>query len=442
MQTKTISHKSGESGVVLLTTLLIMMIVSAMMVGFYAAVNSDVRAGAIDRDQTQAYAAAHAGLEKLTSDLAQLFESDVSPSSGEILGLASFPPSVPGFEFTAPGGTTGSGYSVAFSKTDANGNPAPEDTNGSNITAGPYAGMKGIITKYPITITARSTTGRSEVRLRRELQTVAVPVFQFGIFSETDLSIYAGGDFNFGGRVHTNGSLYVGQMTSAGTMTFNDRITAVGEVIRKYLSNGLLNSTTSPSFNNNVLIPTSASTNRALKYSPNEGSVATMPGSAINASWESLSKTTYKLYVRNGATGATRLDLPIVSDGATPIDLIRRPALNSNENTTDPGIFAQRYFSQASLRILLSDRIDDIRNLPTVTGSDPVLLDGDWTATPPTGTALSTARIRRSLVRPARCRSSPGAATRPRRSGCRPQRRYPMRSWCRAPDHPATRGRP
>jgi len=36
-------------------------------------------------------------------------------------------------------------------------------------------------------VTARSTKG-SEVRLRRGLQTVAVPVFQFGVFSETDLT--------------------------------------------------------------------------------------------------------------------------------------------------------------------------------------------------------------------------------------------------------------
>ena len=49
------------------------------MVGFFAAVNSDVRATAIDRDQTQAYAAAHAGLEKLTSDLAQLFAGRRQP---------------------------------------------------------------------------------------------------------------------------------------------------------------------------------------------------------------------------------------------------------------------------------------------------------------------------------------------------------------------------
>ena len=58
---RAVSHKSGESGVVLLTTLLILMMISALMVGFFAAVNADVRSDAIDRDQTQAYAAAHAG---------------------------------------------------------------------------------------------------------------------------------------------------------------------------------------------------------------------------------------------------------------------------------------------------------------------------------------------------------------------------------------------
>ena len=78
---RTASHRSGESGIVLLTTLLMLMMVAALMAGFFAAVNSDVRATAIDRDQTQAYAAAHAGLEKLTSDLAQLFAADFSPSN-------------------------------------------------------------------------------------------------------------------------------------------------------------------------------------------------------------------------------------------------------------------------------------------------------------------------------------------------------------------------
>ena len=77
-------------------------------------------------------------------------------------------------------------------------------------------------------------------------------------------------------------------------------------------------------------------------------------------------------------TGAKRLDLPLVSQGAEPIDLLRRPALNSNENTANAPVFGQRYFAMASLRILLSDRASDITGLPTVTATAPVALDGTW----------------------------------------------------------------
>ena len=38
-------------------------------------VNADQSASGINRDQTQAYAAAHAGVEKLTADLGQLFQA-------------------------------------------------------------------------------------------------------------------------------------------------------------------------------------------------------------------------------------------------------------------------------------------------------------------------------------------------------------------------------
>ena len=73
--------------------------------------------------------------------------------------------------------------------------------------------------------------------MRRTLQTVAIPVFQFGIFSENDLSFFAGPNFNFGGRVHTNVNLYLAEGNGA-TLTMADRVTAVGEVIRTNLSNG------------------------------------------------------------------------------------------------------------------------------------------------------------------------------------------------------------
>lgn len=384
---------TNESGVALIAALLAVMLVSALMAGMFAAIQADQRGSAIDRDQTQAYAAAHAGLEQLTSSLATLFNSNVSPTVAQINAIAAAPPIIPGFAYKAPGGAAGSGYRIDF--TDANLDGNPDVIPNADITTGPFTGFKGLITPYTMTVTARSTGGGSEVRLRRGLQTVAVPVFQFGIFSESDLSIFSGGGFNFGGRVHTNGSLFVAAQTSGATnITFNDRITAVNEVVRNFLSNGLNALTSAPSFTNNVLVPTSSSTNLNLRHTPNEGSVLGMPGpgQTPNPNWTTISKGTFKSYIRTGLTGAKKLDLPLVSQGAQPVDLIRRPVLNSNEHLTNPLVYAQRFYSQASLRILLSDRPADFAGLPTITPDAPVLLNGtndgaafNWTVAPPAG---------------------------------------------------------
>ena len=81
------------------------------------------------------------------------------------------------------------------------------------------------------------------------------------------------------------------------------------------------------------------------------------------------------------------MDLPLVSMGATPVDLIRRPAENSNENTANPDLFNQRYFAMASLRILLSDTAAHITSLPTVTATAPMQLTGNA----PNGTVYAVA---------------------------------------------------
>ncbi len=207
---RTGSHRSGESGVVLLTTLLILMMVVGADGGLLRRRQlGRQRATAIDRDQTQAYAVAHAGLEKLTSDLAQLFAADFSPSRSADPRAERLPAEHHRVRVQGAWRRRRIGLQGGFSKTDVNGNPCPKTPTAATSRAGPYKGLKGIITKYPITITARSTTGNAEVRLRRELQTVAVPVFQFGVFSETDLTFFAGDNFDFGGRVHTNGNLFL-----------------------------------------------------------------------------------------------------------------------------------------------------------------------------------------------------------------------------------------
>jgi Tfp pilus assembly protein PilX len=218
------SRANREDGIAMIVTLMVLVLVSALMVGFVTAIVADQRASGLDRDQTQAYAAAHAGLEQLTANLSGLFATDFSPTSAEINDLTATPPELPNFTFVEPGG--GSGYRINFTP-NAQGNPAPESTTGTTISAGPYQGLRGVITPYNITVTAR-TRGGAEVRMRRTLQTVAMPVFQFGQFSESDLGFHAEQDFEFGGRVHTNGTLYLSQGGSNSTrLTLSDRITAV-----------------------------------------------------------------------------------------------------------------------------------------------------------------------------------------------------------------------
>ncbi|HEY7172599.1 MAG TPA: hypothetical protein VH417_17220 [Vicinamibacterales bacterium] len=372
--------RKRESGMALVMTLLVLALASALAIGFFAAVTADQRASGIDRDQTQAYAAAHAGLEKLTTDLGKLFKTDFSPSTAQINALVTTAsqPSISGFTYRAPDGS--SGYTIT-PKNTSGGNPAPIDAvNGTLISSGAYQGLRGIITRYDLTATARSNG--AETRLRRSLQTVSVPVFQFGVFSDTDLTFYGGDSFDFGGRVHTNSNLFLAEASGV-TLSMSDRVTAAGEVIRKQLSNTV--TTASGTWTGTVRVLTSSGVYRNLAAT--EGSKVDGPTSANNEpTWTNLSMGTYNGYIRNGRTGAKRLDLPLTQCSTPPcpkpIEIIRRPV--AGEDTTAL-LFGQRYFGHqdVSMRILLSDTAADITGLPTVTATAPVLLSGNWATTPP-----------------------------------------------------------
>jgi hypothetical protein len=356
------ASSSSQRGIALITTLLVMALLSSLLIGFSAVVVSDQRFRGIDQDRTQAFYAAHAGLEKLTADLGNLFATNVAPKAGDIDAVAATPPALSGVTFQAADGS--SGYQISFTA-DADGNPAAENRT---ILSGPYQGLMGLVTPYTMDVTARTTRG-SEVHLTRMMQTVAIPVFQFGLFSDTDLSFFAGPNFNFGGRVHTNGNLYLTEGDGS-TLTLADKVTAVGEVIRTNLSNGWPSTST---YNGTVNVDKAPGTYRSLRM--NEGSLTGTLGSSQNdPTWTNLSLGTYNGNIRNGRTGAKRLDLALITVGGQPADLIRRPA-SSSENVSNPALFGQRYFSMASLRILLSDTPDDLTSLPTVTPTPPVFLD-------------------------------------------------------------------
>jgi hypothetical protein len=367
------TRTTDERGVALVATLLVTMMMSAMVAGLLALVNADQAAGGIERDQTQAYAAAHAGVEKLTADLGQLFAGNFSPTAGQLAALTTpdMEPVLQGITYERPDG--GPGYRITFTP-DANGNPQVAQPGGEQIGAGPYQGLVGLITPYQVEVTSR-TLGNAEVRMRREMQTIAIPVFQFGLFSENNLSFFAGPNFAFGGKIHTNQHLFLKQ-DGTNTLTLQDRVTAVGEIIRTHLSNGVTGT-----HNGNVRVarapgcpaaPTAANAS-CFALLGTQGSLVGNLGSAQNEpTWTNVSVGTSNGWLRNGRTGARRLDLPIVSDGAEPVDLIRRPPVGENVTSA---IARQRFYSMATLRILLSDTRNDITSLPGVV-SDPVRLTG------------------------------------------------------------------
>lgn len=344
-----------DSGIALLTTMLLMLLMSSLLVGFVLLITSGQKLSGANSDYSRAFYGAEAGMEKMTADIGTLFDTNYSPSAAQINAIANTPPTISGIHYLQYNGN--SGYQINYN-TDGNGNPL---ASVSTVQSGAYQGMSALSTQYTLLVTARTTSG-NEVKLQRTTQTVGIPMFQFGIFCDRDCSFFPGPVFNFGGRTHTNGNLF---LAAGATLTMSDRVTAVQNVIRTNLANGF--STQTGSYPGTVDITTSPGTAsyRALAYT--EGSLVGTVGSSPNPSWTgiSLGATNYAGNLRNGATGAKTLNLGIVllGNGTTQaVDLIRRP-VGTNESAAVTNL---RYYAQASLKVLLSDNPQDIMNLPCI----------------------------------------------------------------------------
>ena len=305
---------SDDTGAALVTTMMIIVLMAGLTAGMTAIVMSDTKVRAMDNTRTQAFYTAHAGLEKLTADLGDLFSSNFAPTTAQVNALTATPPPL-GATWQEADGT--SGYRIVFP--NAGGSPTASTMT---VMAGPFQGLVGLATPYQMVATARLADS-SEASLTRTLQTVAIPVFQFGIFSENDLSFFAGPNFNFGGRVHTNSNLFLAE-GNGNALTLADRVTTVGEVVRTNLSNGW---DTNTNYTGTVSVLTAPGAFRTLSRS--EGSLTGTVGSGRNEpTWTNLSTGTYNHNIASGNTGAKRLDLPVTNFGAQPIDLIRRPQVN------------------------------------------------------------------------------------------------------------------
>ena len=349
-------RKHGDQGIALMTTMIVLLLLSAMTVGVSWLVLDDQKLGGNNSDRQRAFYGAEAGMESLTASLENLFNANYAPNKTAINNLLTNPgppANISGVQYIAAGSSTpGSGYQITFTPSPSNAN-LPTSSFGT-IPSGTYGGLVGLMTPYTLTVTARTTPG-SEVKLQRVVQTVGIPVFQFGVFSQTDLDFFAGPNFNFGGRVHTNGNLWLAE-GDGNTLTMSQKVTAAGEIITNNLENGWA---TSSNYQGAVKITTGSGVANLISQTPNQSVLgnANYVGNigTYDTGFKGMANSKYNNNIAVRETGVKPLNISIATPaiGGQPIDQIRRP--QPNENTGNSAKLAERYYSQVSLRVLLSD---------------------------------------------------------------------------------------
>jgi hypothetical protein len=348
-----------EKGVALITALMVLLLVSAIVVGMCWMVMTDQRLGGNNQSRELAFYGAEAGMEKMTTDVANKFSTAGALTAVDVTAITAAPPNtLPGIQYLNAAGT--STYQITPL--------VPVSNNATILPPSPYAGMQGLITPFTLTVAAQNIATGAEVKLTRQVQVVAIPVFQFGIYSDSDVAFFNGPSFQFGGRTHTNGNLWLAPNT--GPLFLGDKVTAVGQVIRTNLENGTAG-TNGGTYGGYV----------SIALTPNPG-LANEPGSApyTNSSWRqldftegsvngtsiyggisaSLNNPTWSGTVIGAYKGQIENGVPLLSLTSTalggitqPISLIRRAI--PGESTANAAEFTEQYFSEATLRIMLDD---------------------------------------------------------------------------------------
>ena len=361
-------ERNRERGFTLIAALLMMLLLSAMAVGLIFLVTNEGHASAYEQEGNVAFDGAESGIEKLTADLGALYSNSLSPTPAEIQNLVNFPPTGLGVNYVE---------TITYAQ-DAQGNPV---SSSRPISAGNNQGLYAELTPMSLNVTATRPGGAS-VSMSRTVEVALIPVFQFGVFCGYDCSYFPGPNFAFGGRVHTNGNLF---LADGANLVFNDKISAYTQIVMDQLENG---HATSSGYGGTVFVSTAAGGCPLNTFPPPTGagkncvalpaSTPSVPGDASwsggypnlagskNVNFPSISGGTLKGYMTNGVTGATKMQLPFVQHSCTdfpppctdPIQILRKPLANESNLSS---IGQSRVYNKAAIRVLLADTEADLR---------------------------------------------------------------------------------
>jgi len=265
---------SKMRGFTLIASMLMLVLLSSIAIGLMFLANGAGHAGNNDLESNVAYYGAESGMEKLTTDLLSLYQQKLSPTQTDLNNLATT--SVPS---SAQVGNMAYKESAFWTNPGPGGLPV---VSTSVIGNGPYAGLTAEMIPITLQVSAIRPSGAA-VNMTRGVQVALIPVFQFGVFSDSDLSYFPGPYFDFRGRVHTNGNLYLA--ADSGPLQMDSNVTAVKEVIRDRLANGFSNGS---NYQGNVLLPNATGGCASAAGAANSTCAATRPGRAYRIGGQSL----------------------------------------------------------------------------------------------------------------------------------------------------------
>jgi hypothetical protein len=357
------TNKKNQEGTAIVIALLIMI----LLMGFVTL--------AISRSTSETVAAANdaaESLEVMTKNFDKIFDLKLSPDNSDFTRIKGQKP---------PDFTDQYEFDQNITQTQA--------TQTVVMTGRLFQGLNALRDEWRIDTTATDKTNNVQVALRRKFFNNRIPIFQFGIFYDDDLEFHPGPRFDFGGRVHSNGSLFMMAQTG---LYFSSKVTAKGHVFTDVAKNGY----SYDKWGDNVHIKNASGKyvqlkndmGSVLQNTVNGAPRTNLPNYPVtydNAVWSSHENK----FQGNLLAYQRSLDLPLKINSKIKdqklgyIELIRRGKSVGDvykdetgaikavtaENADDLITSKERYYNKNGIRVLLADKKERLPGCATSTGA-------------------------------------------------------------------------
>ncbi|MBD3218274.1 MAG: hypothetical protein GF310_08360 [candidate division Zixibacteria bacterium] len=301
---KKIKSNAGFT-IILFMALLLMLTLAGINAVMTSTTEVDIAGN--EMNQNNALYAAEAGLERACAQIEHSYKTSAAP-----------PDPLPSAEFTIDDGSSAP-MTVTYSMQQLSG------TTLKTLHNGAYQGLYAQATEFEVSSEAGTDNSQIKSDLRMVIESDLIPLYQFAVFYEPVLEIAPGPPMTLGGRVHSNGDIYI---QSGNSLEVNSHLTAAGNIFHgRYGDAGQSVS------NGDVLI------------ADDDGDMISMfqDGDWVDAGasdWVDHSLELWGGRVEDGSHGITELNMPVVRSG-DPIDMIK----TSGES-------ADSYENKATLKIV------------------------------------------------------------------------------------------